>query len=214
MFDRSLLDILITIPGIILGFSVHEYAHARMAFLLGDSTAADDGRMTMDCTRHIDPMGFLFLIIAGFGWAKPVLINPEAFKNPKRDEILVSLAGPLSNLVLAFIFFTVYKLMTFTAVYPYTGMMHTTMSIILMGAYINLGLFVFNMIPLPPLDGSHLYMVFLRTWNQDLAAKLSQYGFMVLIGMMVFENQSGIDILPIMSLVNWFGDGMRLLLRL
>lgn len=214
MFDRSMLDIMITIPGVLLGFSVHEYAHARMAYELGDSTAADDGRMTMDCTRHIDPMGFLLLVVAGFGWAKPVMINPDAFKNPKRDEILVSIAGPLSNLLMAFLFFGLYKIMTIFVVYPYTGMINTTMRIILAGGYVNLGLFIFNLIPLPPLDGSHLYMVFLKKWNHDLAMQFSRYGMLALFGIIMYENKTGVDILPIMPLINWFADKMALVLSL
>lgn len=214
MFDWSLLDILITLPGILLGLSVHEYAHARIAYLLGDSTAADDGRMTLDCSKHIDPIGFLFIIIAGFGWAKPVLINPELFKNPKRDEILVSLAGPFGNFVLAFVFFLISKIIMLTMAYPYTGSMHTIMRIILSGALINLGLFVFNLIPIPPLDGSHLYMAFLRKWNKDLADQISRLGFAALILIIMIDNRTGMDLLPITPLMDWFADKMQYMVGL
>ena len=103
MFDFSLMSLLAGIPGLIISMVVHEYAHARMAVTLGDFTPKLMGRLTLDPRAHIDPVGLLMLFLVRFGWAKPVIINPSNFRQPRRDDILVSLAGPLANLLTAFL---------------------------------------------------------------------------------------------------------------
>ena len=103
MFDFDIMSFIAGLPGLILAMAVHEYAHARAAVALGDITPRMTGRLTLNPLAHIDPIGLLMLILAHFGWAKPVMINPHNFKNYKRDDILVSLAGPAANLLLAFL---------------------------------------------------------------------------------------------------------------
>ena len=93
------------IPAAIIGLTVHEFAHAFTAYKLGDDTAKNDGRITLNPLKHIDWLGLLLIVIAGFGWAKPVMFNPEKLKNKHRDEILISISGPISNFLLAIIFF-------------------------------------------------------------------------------------------------------------
>ena len=103
MFDFNLLDLIAGIPGLIIAMVIHEYAHARVAVALGDRTPLLMGRLTLNPAAHIDPVGLIMLFLVRFGWAKPVIIDPRNFKKPRRDDILVSLAGPFANLVTAFL---------------------------------------------------------------------------------------------------------------
>jgi Zn-dependent protease len=109
--DFSIERILYSMPAVIAGLSVHEFSHAYMAMKLGDSTARDEGRVSLNPLRHLDPLGFLFIVLVGFGWAKPVRFNPENLKHKKRDRILIALAGPLSNFVLGAVALLALKLL-------------------------------------------------------------------------------------------------------
>src|SRR5215510_6279424 len=104
-------SILYSTPGILLGLTVHEFCHAFCAWKLGDSTARDQGRITLNPLKHIDIIGFLFIIFAGFGWAKPVQFNPHNLAHPRRDKALIAAAGPLSNFILGVIFIHIFKFM-------------------------------------------------------------------------------------------------------
>ena len=112
MFDFSLISLLAGIPGLIIAMVIHEYAHARVAVALGDFTPKLMGRLTLNPRAHIDPVGLLMLFLIRFGWAKPVVINPNNFRQPRRDDILVSVAGPLANLLTAFV--TLFLLVLFS----------------------------------------------------------------------------------------------------
>lgn len=103
MFDFNPLDLIAGIPGLIIAMVIHEYAHARVAVALGDRTPMLMGRLTLNPAAHIDPVGLIMLFLVRFGWAKPVIIDPRNFRKPRRDDILVSLAGPAANLVTAFL---------------------------------------------------------------------------------------------------------------
>lgn len=149
-----ILDKLILLPGILLGISIHEFSHGFAAYKLGDDTPAKQGRLSLNPLKHLDILGFLCLLLVGFGWAKPVMIDPRNFKNPRRDDIIVSLAGPLSNFIVAFIFVGLMKL---TGEFMNTGnFAHIMMLVFLYTVQINLVLMVFNLLPLPPLDGHHI----------------------------------------------------------
>ncbi|SHJ36206.1 Zn-dependent protease (includes SpoIVFB) [Dethiosulfatibacter aminovorans DSM 17477] len=153
----SILSMLITLPAILIGISIHEYGHALAAVALGDDTPRYQGRLTLNPFKHLDPLGFICLLTVHFGWAKPVVINPRNFKNPKRDDIIVSLAGVVMNLITAIVFILIYKIY----VENFTGFLYTEIGQILrvMLFYvvrINIVLMVFNLIPLPPLDGHHI----------------------------------------------------------
>lgn len=162
-----ILDILITLPVILIALSVHEMMHGYAAYRLGDPTAKYQGRLSMNPLRHIDPIGFLCLVLLRFGWAKPVSVDARFFKKPKRDMAITALAGPLSNFALAFlssflyVFFVKiglrFSLFSGSSVGPYD------VFLLMMGymVSINLGLGVFNLIPLPPLDGSKVLYAFL-----------------------------------------------------
>ena len=175
MFDFNLMHIIAGLPGLLIAMVIHEYAHAQVAVWLGDFTPRLMGRLTLNPKAHVDPIGMLFLV--HFGWAKPVMINPRNFKNPKRDDILVSLAGPAANFITAFL--------ALLALLLYSRMGgDMTAGVYLVFQMIieyNIGFGIFNLIPLPPLDGSHVLMQLLP---RDMAYKLAgleRYSFLILI---------------------------------
>ena len=177
MFDFNIMQIVAGLPGLILAMTVHEYAHARVAVMLGDFTPRLMGRLTLNPIAHIDPIGLLCLFLVHFGWAKPVSINPFNFKNPRRDDVLVSLAGPASNLCLAFL--TLVFMLVYT---KFVGQMTDgTYLVFRLIIEYNIGFAIFNMLPIPPLDGSHVLMQILP---RELAYKLEgleRYSFIILI---------------------------------
>lgn len=183
MFGRSLVEILIGIPGIIIGLAFHEFAHAFVSDRLGDPTPRNQGRLTISPLPHIDPIGFLMILLLGFGWAKPVQINTRFYKKPRRDEILVSLAGPFTNLLIAFVFGFLTKVLLHSI--SFVPMSEKTFSIIyLMFDYviwINIILFLFNLIPLPPLDGFHVLTNIIPLKYYKLTNFLYKYSTVVLI---------------------------------
>lgn len=197
MGELDITHLLRLLPGIVFGFTVHEFMHAYAAFLLGDVSARDDGRLTLNPLRHIDPLGFVMLLVAGFGWARPVRINPACFRHPRRDEVIVALAGPLSNLVLAAVFTLMLAALVGAGIDREDVLVVELANVLLMGVYMNLGLFVFNMIPLPPLDGSHLYLPFIKGHNPQAAMRFYRYGTWLLLGTILTEYVTGRDILPI-----------------
>ena len=196
----NLTDLILRVMAIVLGLTVHEYWHARMAYILGDHTAKNDGRLTLNPIKHIDVFGFILLLIAGFGWAKPVMFNPNNLKKPRRDEMLIALAGPVSNLVVGFLLMVVLKLII--VLFPHFSVMGNDTFIpfvvrfIFLVVQINIVLFVFNMIPIPPLDGSHLlFRGFIK--NERFIYNAYKYGTWVLIGIIILQQQMHVEILPI-----------------
>lgn len=152
------LKTLYILPGILIGFSLHEFAHAQTAVWLGDDTPKYQGRLSVSPLVHIDIIGFLMIIFAGFGWAKPVEINPDNFKNKKRDGILVSLAGPLMNLIIALFFLILMKILYYIPESILNNYLYEIIiNIFNYTVWINVVLFVFNLLPIPPLDGSHIF---------------------------------------------------------
>ncbi|WP_053955391.1 site-2 protease family protein [Inediibacterium massiliense] len=168
---------LLIIPGIIIGFAFHEYAHAQVAVWLGDHTPQDEGRLSLNPGVHIDPFGFLFILLAGFGWAKPVHINENNFKNPKRDDILVSLAGPAMNLLIAIFFLTIMKITPATLL---GNFYNTFMEVFDYTVWINVVLFVFNLLPIPPLDGSHILFGILGMKDKPIYYEIASKGRFIL----------------------------------
>ncbi len=187
MFDFDPIRILLTIPGIIIGLSCHEFAHAYMSDRLGDPTPRNQGRLTLSPLPHIDPIGLLMIVFVGFGWAKPVQINPRHYKNPRRDEILVSVAGPLTNLFLAVLFSILLKVMLTANVF--SGMSESLFVNILLlfnsTIWINIILFIFNLLPLPPLDGFHILANIVSPRSYGFLQKLEQYSTIILILLIV-----------------------------
>lgn len=161
----KLIGLLLTLPGVIIAITFHEFAHAYVADKLGDDTPRSQGRVTLNPLAHIDPVGFFMLIVAHFGWGKPVEINPRNF-NRKRSmsaqEAIVAFAGPLMNIFIAFVLTTIYyAIATFTTSFAISTAGEFVMLAIVLAINVNIGLGVFNLIPIPPLDGSKILMHFL-----------------------------------------------------
>ena len=181
MFDFNIFNMIAGIPGLIIAMVIHEYAHARVADAMGDDTPRLSGRLTLNPVSHIDPIGMLMLFIMQFGWAKPVMINLNNFRNFKRGELYVSLAGPVSNLLTAFV------ALLFMAIYIKLGlpMSRGLQLVMYLIVLYNINFAIFNMIPLPPLDGSKVLMSFLPyEWSYKLA-QVERYSFFILILLMM-----------------------------
>ena len=208
MNDLDIGSVLRALPGIIFGLTIHEYAHALVALRLGDDTAQRLGRLTLNPLRHIDPLGFLFLLVAGFGWAKPVMIDGSNLRHPRRDDILISLAGPISNLLLAIALALVLKLCLSLAPYQGDSLYREALNVGLQALYINLGLFIFNLIPLPPLDGSHLVTSLISSRSIATAQRFFKYGAYAFLAIIVLERVLRVNLLPINVLVDAIAQGM------
>jgi len=199
-FDLS--RILKFLPGVILGLTVHEFSHAWMAHRCGDSTSKDQGRVTLNPLKHIDIYGFLMLIAVGFSWAKPVQFREENLKNPGADVIKIALAGPLSNAVIAMVLSLLLSLSKI--ILPYGSQLYY--EVFIYTIYINWGLFVFNLIPLPPLDGSHLLFHQLRRFP-ELHNALYKYGSYLLFGLLIATFVTKVNLLPIWPVIQFLGEG-------
>lgn len=176
--DLVLIRIL-ALPLILPSIIIHEFCHGKMAEILGDPTAKASGRLSLNPIYHIDWLGLLMLVVVGIGWAKPVPINPFYFRNFKKGMMLVGLAGPLSNLTIAWILGTVF----FKIFHLAPGFLAT---IIAIAIQLNLVLAIFNLIPIPPLDGSRILMGILPDDYLSYLMQLEQMGFLILLFLLFF----------------------------
>jgi Zn-dependent protease len=168
-------------PPILLALSFHEFAHGWVADRLGDPTARQAGRLTMNPLAHLDVVGTIMLFIAHIGWAKPVPVNPYNLGNPKRDTVLVSLAGPVSNLIMAAAFGQVIRAFDSGGLLESTTLPRALLIIMVYGVIINIALAAFNMIPIPPLDGSRILGGLLPTHLEREYRKLDRFGPMLVL---------------------------------
>ena len=182
-------DTLIFIPGIVLGLSLHEFGHAISSYKLGDPTPKVQGRVTVNPLAHIDPMGFIALIICGFGWGRPVEINPRNYKHPRRDELIVSLAGVTINLLLAILFSLIIRFYIKATGTVFlgreSGIPGIVLEILLYVVQINLVLMIFNLIPVPPLDGFGVITQLFNLRNTKWYYRIYQYGYPILMVLLI-----------------------------
>ena len=198
----DLTEMLKIVPAAVIGLTVHEFSHAFAAYKLGDNTAKNDGRLTLNPLKHIDWLGFFLIVIAGFGWAKPVIFNPENLKNKHRDEIIISLAGPVSNFILAVLFLVIARLLYSADYFHGTAFGIQIVNMIMIWGVINFGLFIFNLIPIPPLDGSHFYLTYLKDIHPKLMMNLYRWGTFGLFAIIIAENKFNLNILHLSELIN------------
>ncbi len=202
MGTAGLLSLILTIPGVIIAISLHEFAHAWMAVKLGDDTPLRQGRLSIDPLKHLDPIGIMMLMFCGIGWGRPVQIDSSNF-NPKyrrNGEALVSLAGPLMNFILAFLLTLIDGLILKFAgdAFFISTLGRVILTMLQTAIIMNIGLGVFNLIPLPPLDGSKIFIRFMpynvRNWIYD-----HEMWFYMAFLVLWITNLSSIIITPIMT---------------
>ena len=190
----NLNNLIISIPAILYALTIHEYFHGWTANKFGDPTARLQGRLTLNPLAHIDILGALCFVFAHFGWGKPVPVNPNNFKNPRRDNMIVSFAGPGSNFVSAFLFGVIFQILRSTSFIP-INMSAFLLNLFLTGIVINLSLAFFNMIPLFPLDCSHILEGLLPYRMAVKYKEIERYSPFILLGLIIMGNYAGISVL-------------------
>lgn len=201
---------LLTLPGLVLALTIHEYSHAKVSDRLGDPTPAAQGRLTLNPLAHLDPIGTVFLIFAGFGWGKPVQVDNRYYRNPARDMMLVALAGPVSNFIQSLVWFFVYGALYIFAPWESVLALQILTSMVLYAALINLSLGVFNLLPLPPLDGSKILRYFLHGKGGQIIDFLENYSTIILLILFMTDLTRTI----ISPIINWLAEGMLWLVEL
>lgn len=190
------------LPVLLLALTVHEYSHGFIAYKMGDPTAKLSGRLTLNPLQHIDLLGLIIFLLFRFGWAKPVPINPYNFKDIKKGIIYTAIAGPFSNFILAFLFGIVLRFFNYDnisqALLPFYRMLQ-------LGVVYNLILCIFNLIPIPPLDGSKVLFNILPARYDYTKFWLERYGFLILLGMIFIDN------LGIPILWGWIGSFVKII---
>jgi Zn-dependent protease len=190
--------IILILPPILLALTFHEFMHGFAAYKLGDSTAKDMGRLTMNPLAHLDPIGTLMIILVHFGWAKPVPVNPYNLRNPKKDMVIISAAGPAANIVLAIISGVLLRIVTGGGLsFLSMSVQQPVYTMIFFSLQINIALAFFNLLPIPPLDGSKIMRGFLPPQYEHIADWLERYGSFILLGLIAFGYLTNISIIGI-----------------
>jgi Zn-dependent protease len=203
-------EFLYFVPGFVLGLTLHEFSHAWVANRLGDPTARQLGRLTLNPLAHLDLVGSIMLLVVGFGWAKPVPVDMNHFKSPRRDMALVAFAGPLSNVLLAILIGLGFRSLGLLAGADPSEWL---LRVIAYAVWINVILAVFNMLPIPPLDGSRIVRGIVPLEWQSGYASFEKYGPILLFGLMLLASFTGVSIFgrilsPVAApLVRWILGG-------
>ncbi len=210
---ESLIEFLFVIPCVLIALTFHVVAHGYMAFKLGDPTARNFGRLTLNPLKHLDPIGTICMIFFHFGWAKPVPVNSRYFKKPRRDMALTAAAGPIMNFILAFVGILIRQiLIAIFNIFP-AGSQFTfyiqgaAITLFTYFHILNLSLGLFNLIPIPPLDGSRIFYVFLPPKIYFGIMKYERYIQLALL----LALWTGIVSLPLSTAVSWISSGMQFL---
>lgn len=186
-------DLLLLLPAILIALTVHEFAHAYTSYKLGDPTPKLQGRLTLNPLAHLDPMGLVCLVLLGFGWGRPVQINPRYYKNPKRDIILVSLAGPASNILLVIISALMMRFLLPSIPYEIFWKIMQYM------ITINAVLCVFNLLPIPPLDGSKILLEILPLRNKYVLYQRVQMYSTIILLILIYTDIINLVLTPLVS---------------
>lgn len=178
--------LVLLIPVLLFALVFHEFSHGWVAYKLGDPTAKNQGRLTLNPLSHLDPFGSMMILFVGFGWAKPVPVDSRYLANPRKDMMKIAFAGPASNLILALVGGILIRL---------TGYAGPLTSMLILFTQINISLAVFNMIPIPPLDGSQIFSGIMIRRNPQLVMQLQMYGPQILMGLILFGMFTGVSII-------------------
>lgn len=210
IFTREgLIAFLYTLPALLISLSIHEFAHAWVAYKQGDISQKLRGRLTLDPFKHIDPIGFLCIVLCGVGWGRPVMVDDRNFKNSRKGTMLTALAGPVSNLLLAVLLTLVLKILMMVGVFD--NIVANSIGTIFLQMFLytiefNIVFGIFNLIPLPPLDGSKVLAYFLPQSLRGIMYTLERYSFIILL-IIFCTNITSYIITPaynaILNLLNW-----------
>ena len=188
--------LLLIAPPILLALTFHEYAHAYVANRFGDDTAKLSGRLSLNPLRHLDPLGTIMIFLVHFGWAKPVPVNPHRLKNPKKDMLWISAAGPLSNMALALASGILLRILIAAVETPdQTSFLGLLIYVVFMSLQINLALAIFNILPIAPLDGSKILSGLLPDGFGKMFYFMERYGPFILLGLILFGRLTGVSVL-------------------
>jgi Zn-dependent protease len=179
-------------PGFLFAITVHEFAHAYVANRFGDPTAKDMGRLTLNPLPHLDIFGTIALFLIGFGWAKPVIVNPRNLQNPRKDNLWIALGGPVMNLITAFVLGMLFRALM--PILPDNSTAQIFMTMLILAVRINIILAVFNLLPLPPLDGFHVVEGLVSNATYIRLQGFERYGSFVLLGLILISNFANINI--------------------
>ena len=199
-------EFFILAPPLLFALTLHEFAHGFIAYRLGDPTALNAGRLTLNPLKHLDPLGTIVFFIFKFGWAKPVPVNANYFRNPKQDMLWVALAGPVTNLGLAIISAILTKAIWLLASQlPYSSLMEAILlplnAMLIASVWINLVLAIFNFIPIPPLDGGRILAGILPDRLTESFRQVERYGFIIVL-ILAYSGMLGKVIMPTIKFVN------------
>ena len=210
IFTREgLIAFLYTLPALLISLSIHEFAHAWVAYKQGDISQKIRGRLTLDPFKHIDPIGFLCIVLCGVGWGRPVMVDDRNFKNSRKGTMLTALAGPVSNLLLAVLLTLVLKILMMVGVFD--NIVANSIGTIFLQMFLytikfNIVFGIFNLIPLPPLDGSKVLAYFLPQSLRGIMYTIERYSFIILL-IIFCTNITSYIIAPaynaILNLLNW-----------